>query len=47
MGDWRNSFSEAYIENLCPFHSDHCPILLCYKGLIVEKNAWPFHFQTA
>ena len=44
---WRHSFPEAYLENLCCFHSDHAPILLRCAGRTEVRRHRPFRFQAA
>lgn len=45
--DWRNCFSEAYVENLCRLKSDHCPLLLRLKATGLGRGDRPFRFQAA
>lgn len=45
--DWRTKFLEAYVENLCRLHSDHCPILLRCSSVVAERSTRPFRLQAA
>lgn len=44
---WHMAFSEALVEVLCRFHSDHSPILLRLGGLPQERGPRPFRFEAA
>ena len=43
-GNWRALFPEAYVENLCHLHSDHCPILIHCGGQNMSRGERPFRF---
>lgn len=45
--DMRRGFPEAYVENLCRRHSDHCPLLLRCNAIVPDKKLRPFRFQAA
>lgn len=44
---WRNVFPNAYVENMCCLHSDHCPLLIRCKAPVADRNDRPFRIQAA
>ena len=44
---WQNAFSDAYVEHLYGFHSNHNPILLRRERLPYREGERPFRFEAA
>lgn len=44
---WRMFFAEAFVEELCRFHSDHNPLLIRLGRLPQNKGTRPFWFEAA
>lgn len=43
---WRVSFSDAFVENLCSIYSDHHPMLLRCGGILIARGARSFRFEA-
>ena len=42
---WRMMFPEAYVENFCRLHSDHCPMLIRCGGCFASKGGATLPFS--